>query len=203
MMAVKSQNYLSPDEYLEMERHSDIKHEYIDGEVYAMAGTGKAHNIISLNLALLLRSALKNSTCQVFMADIKVRINQGKRFFYPDLLVSCDANDDQDLDYVDQPQVIIEVLSKSTESFDRGEKFQLYRTIPSLQDYILVSTQDYVVEVFHRVEGERWLLSTYRGLEAIAPIESLNGNAPLADIYATLDLTPVENFTNEDQGNGA
>ena len=192
MIAVKSDHYLNPDEYLAMELKSEIKHEYIDGEVYAMAGTSKDHNIISLNLALLLRMGLKGSTCQVFMADIKVRIEEGRRFFYPDLLGNCDPNDDRTLHYVDQPQVIIEILSPSTESFDRGEKFQFYRRISSLQDYVLVSSQAYMVEVFHRVEGERWLLSTYAGIEAIASIESLNLNAPLSEIYATLDLTPKE-----------
>lgn len=201
MIAVKSHDYLNPDEYLEMERHSDIKHEYIDGEVYAMAGTTKDHNLIAGNLYLMLRNTLKDSPCRTYFADLKVRIEQGKRFFYPDLLVNCDPKDDRTLHYVDQPQVIIEVLSKSTESFDRGQKFQLYRTIPSLQDYVLVSSEDYLVEVFHRVEEERWLLTTYQGLEAIASIESLNLNAPLAEIYATLDLTLVENLVSEDEEN--
>ncbi|MEA5420386.1 Uma2 family endonuclease [Spirulina sp. CCNP1310] len=192
MIAVKSDHYLNPDEYLAMELESQIKHEYIDGEVYAMAGTSKDHNLIVGNLYLLLRNALQNSPCRTYFTDLKVRIEQGRRFFYPDLLVNCDPNDDRTLHYVDQPQVIIEILSPSTESFDRGEKFQCYRKISSLQDYVLVSSQAYMVEVFHRVEGERWLLSTYAGIEAIASIESLNLNAPLSEIYATLDLTPKE-----------
>lgn len=114
-------------------------------------------------------------------------------FFYPDLLVNCEPPDNRNVVYVDTPKVIIEVLSESTESFDRGKKFQYYRTLPSLQDYILVSSQEYVVEIFHRMEGDRWILETYQGLEAIARIESLNLNISLAEIYATVDLTPVEN----------
>jgi len=193
MIAVKSNEPISPEEYLERERHSPIKHEYLDGDVYAMAGTSKDHNIISGNLYIFLRNALKNSPCRTYFADIKVRIDEGKRFFYPDLLVNCDPTNNRKIVYVDTPKVIIEVLSESTESFDRGKKFQFYRTLPSLQDYILVSSQDYVVEVFHRIEGDRWMLETYQGLSQIARIDSLDLNLPLAEIYATLDLTPVEN----------
>ncbi len=193
MIAIISGHNISPEEYLEQERHSPIKHEYIAGDIYAMAGTSKAHNMISGNLYLLLRSALKTSPCRTYFADLKVRIDEGQRFFYPDLLVTCDPNDDQNLVYVDNPQVIIEVLSESTESFERGKKFLFYRTIPSLKDYLIVSSQDYLVEIFHRIEGERWVLETYQGLEAIASIESLNLKAPLSEIYATLDLTPPEN----------
>ncbi|MCT7965454.1 Uma2 family endonuclease [Laspinema sp. D1] len=193
MIAVKSDHSISPEEYLERERHSPIKHEYLDGDVYAMAGTSKSHNIISLNLALLLRTGLKSSPCQTFIADIKVNIANEKCYFYPDLVVTCNDEDDLNAYAVTAPTVIIEVLSESTESFDRGKKFQYYRTIPSLQDYILVSSQDYAVEIFHRMEGDRWMLETYQGLEAIARIASLDLNIPLAEIYATVELTPVEN----------
>ncbi|MCT7958900.1 Uma2 family endonuclease [Laspinema palackyanum] len=193
MIAIKSDEPITPEEYLKRERHSPIKHEYLDGEVYAMAGTSKDHNIISGNLYIFLRNALKNSPCRTYFADLKVRINEGNRFFYPDLVVNCDPTDQQNVLYVDTPTVIIEVLSESTESFDRGKKFQCYRTIPSLQDYILVSSQEYVVEIFHRIEGDRWMLETYQGLSEIAKIASLDLNLPLSEIYATLDLTPVEN----------
>lgn len=194
MIAVKSEEPISPEVYLEQERQSPIKREYLDGQVYAMAGTSKVHNRISGNLYLLIRNGLKGSPCQTFIADIKVRIEQGKRFFYPDLLVTCDAKDDSDLTYVDHPTVIVEVLSDSTELFDRGKKFQCYRLIPQLQDYVLVSSREYLVEVLHRVEGDRWLLSLYDGLDAIAAINSLNLEFSLAEIYADieLDLHPQE-----------
>lgn len=193
MIAVKSNQPITPEEYLEREHHSPIKHEYLDGEVYAMAGTSKDHNIISLNLALLLRSGLKNSPCQTFIADVKVNIANQKYYFYPDLVVTCDEEDNSNPYAVNSPKFIIEVLSESTESFDRGKKFQCYRTIPSLQDYILVSSQEYVVEIFHRIEGDRWILDTYQGLSQTAKIASIDLNLPLAEIYATLDLTPVKN----------
>jgi Uma2 family endonuclease len=193
MIALTSDEYISPEAYLELESHSPIKHEYIDGEIYAMAGTTKAHNIISLNLAFLLRTGLKGSPCQTFMADVKVNVSNQRRFFYPDLVVTCNDSDDDNAYIIEFPKVIIEVLSESTESFDRGKKFQYYRTIPSLQDYILISYQEYLVETFHRTKNDRWLLQTYEGLEAIVHIESLGIDAPLADIYATLDLTDLVN----------
>ena len=191
MIALKSDYYMSPEEYLEFEHHSDIKHEYIDGEVYAMAGTTKAHNTISLNLAILFREKLKNSNCQTFMADIKVNISNKKRFFYPDIVVTCDDNDDVNAYDIKFPKVIVEVLSESTEKFDRGKKFQYYRTIPSLQEYILISSQEYLIECFRRTKNDLWTLQTYEGLNAILRIENLGIDAPLSDIYATLSFDPV------------
>ena len=114
MIAIGADYCMSPEEYLEFEHNSDIKHEYIDGEVYAMAGTTKAHNTISLNLAILLREKLKNSDCQTFMADIKVNVSNQKRFFYPDIVVTCDDNDDVNAYDVKFPKIIVEVLSEST-----------------------------------------------------------------------------------------
>ncbi len=193
MIALKSDHYMSPEEYLEFEHHSDIKHEYIDGEVYAIAGTTKAHNTISLNLAILFREKLKNSNCQTFMADIKVNISNQKRFFYPDIVVTCDDNDDVNAYDIKFPKVIVEVLSESTEKFDRGKNFQYYRTIPSLQEYILISSQEYLIECFRRTKNDLWTLQTYEGLDAIVRIENLAIDALLSDIYATLDFNIIEN----------
>ena len=191
MIAIGADYCMSPEEYLEFEHNSDIKHEYIDGEVYAMAGTTKAHNTISLNLAILLREKLKDSDCQTFMADIKVNVSNQKRFFYPDIVVTCDDNDDVNAYDVKFPKIIVEVLSESTEKFDRGKKFQYYRTIPSLQEYILVSSQEYLIECFRRTKNDLWTLETYEGLNTILRIESLAIDAPLSEIYATLNFDSV------------
>ena len=197
MIALKSDYYMSPEEYLEFEHHSDIKHEYIDGEVYAIAGTTKAHNTISLNLAILFREKLKNSNFQTFMADIKVNISNKKLFFYPDIVVTCDDNDDVNAYDIKFPKVIVEVLSESTEKFDRGKKFQYYRTIPSLQEYILISSQEYLIECFRRTKNDLWTLQTYEGLNAILRIENLAIDAPLSEIYATLNFDPVSEMQPE------
>ena len=167
------------------------EYRYIDGEVYAMAGTTKAHNTISLNLAILFREKLKNSNCQTFMADIKVNISNKKRFFYPDIVVTCDDNDDVNAYDIKFPKVIVEVLSEFTEKFDRGKKFQYYRTIPSLQEYILISSQEYLIECFRRTKNDLWTLQTYEGLNEIVRIESLAIDAPLSEIYATLTFDSV------------
>ncbi len=188
MVALKSDYYMSPEEYLEFEQHSDIKHEYIDGEIYAMAGTTKTHNTISLNLAILFREKLRNSNCQTFMADIKVNISNKKRFFYPDIVVTCDDNDDVNAYDIKFPKVIVEVLSESTERFDRGKKFQYYRTISSLQEYILVSSQEYLIECFRRTQNDLWTLQTYENLNEIIRIENLGIDALLSAIYATLNF---------------
>jgi Uma2 family endonuclease len=173
---------------LELESRSDIKHEYIDGQIYAMAGTGGIHNIISGNFYIALRSHLYNSGCRVYFADLKVKLQEGRKFYYPDLLVTCDERDKTTQAFINFPKVIIEVLSDSTESFDRGKKFQDYRTLPSLQAYLLVNTQEYLVECFQRTPQNFWLLKSYEGLEAIAKIENLNLEIPLREIYATVDL---------------
>ncbi len=188
MVALSDHDYLSPDDYLDLESSSDSKHEYIDGQIYAMAGTGGIHNIISGNFYIALRSSLQGSACRVYFADLKVKLQQGRRFYYPDLLVTCDDQDQPSQAFVDFPKLIIEVLSESTEGFDRGKKFHDYRTIPSLETYILVNSQEYIVECFQRTSQGFWLLKTYEGLAAIATIESLDLDIPLADIYASLEL---------------
>jgi Uma2 family endonuclease len=197
MIAIGADYCMSPEEYLEFEHNSDIKHEYIDGEVYAMSGTTKAHNTISLNLAILLREKLKDSDCQTFMADIKVNVSNQKRFFYPDIVVTCDDNDDVNAYDVKFPKIIVEVLSESTEKFDRGKKFQYYRTIPSLQEYILVSSQEYLIECFRRTKNDLWTLQTYEGLNAILRIENLAIDAPLSEIYATLSFDSVSEIQSD------
>jgi Uma2 family endonuclease len=121
---------------------------------------------------------------------MKVNVNENRRFFYPDIVVTCDQRDNPNLTYINFPKLIIEVLSPSTESFDRGEKFAFYREIPSLQEYILVNADKYLVECFRRQSKDIWLLQTYEGQAAIAQIEALGIDAPLAEIYATVELTP-------------
>jgi Uma2 family endonuclease len=192
MIALTFDQPISPEEYLELESQSETKHEYLNNRVYAIAGARGTHNIISGNLYILLRDRLQNSPCQTYFADMKVRLGEGRSFFYPDVVITCDQRDDPTQAYVDFPRVIIEVLSDSTEQFDRGKKFQEYRTISSLQTYILVSSQEYLVESFRRTEGDLWLLQTYERLDAILHLEPPSLDIPLSTIYATLDLPNKE-----------
>jgi Uma2 family endonuclease len=149
---------LSEIDYLTGERVSTLRHEYIAGEVFAMAGGSKAHNTIALNLALLLRTGLRGHGCQVFMADMRVRIAAQASYYYPDVVATCAASDlapDAPPESLDAPCLIIEVLSRSTEAIDRREKWLAYQQIASLAEYVLVDQEQRRVEVLRRA-GTDW-----------------------------------------------
>ncbi len=189
MIALSDHTHLTPEEYLAFEATSDIRHEYVDGELYAMAGTSKNHNLVSGNLYLLLRRYLQNSGCMTFMADIKVKLQTGRRFFYPDLVVTCDPEDNTSELFVEKPKLIIEVLSPSTKNFDQTAKFLYYRTIPSLEEYLLVGTESPFIQCFRRQTQDIWTLQIYEGLEAIAHLDSFDLDAPLTDVYEGVTFT--------------
>lgn len=186
MNAVAEQLPLSPEAYLQGELHSDIKHEYVDGEVYAMAGASEAHNTICLALASQLYAHLRGSPCRVFMADMKTAVPTLKkqRFYYPDIQVACDAKDD-DAYVKKQPKLIIEVLSPSTERKDRAEKFYAYRTLDSLAEYVLVAQDEQRVEIYRASSG--WDLEIY-GAEDECHLESVDMNIRVAEIYEQVVL---------------
>jgi Uncharacterized protein conserved in cyanobacteria len=179
---------LTEGEYLRRERAArDVRSEYRDGHMVAMSGASVAHNIVSGNLFALLWTRLRGGSCRPFMNDLKVRIHQTTRYTYPDVVVVCGDpifRDDQ-RDTLVNPTLIIEVLSESTEAYDRGEKFEHYQRIESLREYVLVAQDRPVVERYVR-QGEFWLYSLTAGLEASVTFESVGtGSAPLAlaDIY--------------------
>jgi Uma2 family endonuclease len=189
-MAAQPHTRLTPEEYLELERASETKHEYYNGYMYplfghAMAGGSPNHAIISGNLIGELRSALKKRPCTVTGSDLSVRLAPNGPYVYPDVAVVCgeakygDARQDTLLN----PALIIEVLSPSTEGRDRGLKAAQYRTMTSLQEYALVSQSEARVEVFRRQAGGNWLLSEVSGLEGVCTFESVDCNLALAEIY--------------------
>ncbi len=145
---------ISTEDYLQGEVDGDVRHEYVDGQVYAMAGGGENHNIIALNLATELRSAARGTDCRTFISDMKLRIAELNRFYYPDVLLTCDP-DDNDAYYKDHPCLIIEVLSPSTEPTDRREKLHAYQQIPSLKEYVLVSQEKPQIELYRR-KDDHW-----------------------------------------------
>ena len=146
---------LSPDEYLEGEKQSKLRHEYVSGEVYAMAGAGEQHNRIALNLAFQLRAKARGGRCGVFMSDMKLRIDKGVCFYYPDVMLSCDT-DDSHSHFKDSPCLIAEVSSPSTESIDHREKLLAYKNIPSLKYYLLIASNRQHVEYYQRNEMGEW-----------------------------------------------
>ncbi|NJN74696.1 MAG: Uma2 family endonuclease [Limnothrix sp. RL_2_0] len=198
MIALTSDQYLSPEEYLELEKISEVRHEYIDEKRFAMAGSNNAHNKINGNFLITLSLHLRGSSCQTYTNDMKVKVRDGKRFYYPDLLISCDPeNQDLTAYAMGFPTLIIEILSDSTEAFDRGNKFKDYRSIPSLKEYILVSSHQYSVDCFRRGENDFWILQSDQGLDSNLRIESLNLDVSMQDIYATIDFPPeVEDVIN-------
>src|SRR5919206_4091804 len=147
--------YLSPEEYLAIERKAEYKSEYFDGVVYAMAGGSERHNLIAANIIIALGVQLRDRPCRVYPSDLKVRVPNSRKFFYPDVSVVCGETQfaDEERDVVLNPIVVVEVLSESTAAFDRGKKFQSYQQIESLQEYLLVSQDEFVVEHFLRQEG--------------------------------------------------
>ena len=161
MIALRDSVKMSPQEYLSWEAEQSYKYEYLHGEVYAMTGGTLPHNDVAVNLTTILRTHLRGSRCKVRMSDAKVCVSESGPFFYPDVVVSCDERDRQARDMVRYPCLIIEVLSPSTEAFDRGEKFRQYRRLPSLQEYVLMSADTMMVEVFRLNEQRKWELTPY------------------------------------------
>lgn len=161
MIANQNKNYISPEEYLAGEEISPIKQEYIDGQIYAMAGASDAHVTISLNLASALRNYLRGTGCRVYMSDMKAYIETTNIFYYPDVMVTCDARDKALPNHKKYPCLIIEVLSESTEAFDRGDKFANYQQLPTLQEYVLINQKRQRLECFRRNAEGLWVLHTY------------------------------------------
>jgi Uma2 family endonuclease len=170
----------TPEEYLEMELSSPVKHEYVAGHVYAMTGTSDVHNIISGNLYMALRQHLRDTPCRVFIADVKARVEAVDAFYYPDVMVSCEKA--QDRYYREQPVLIVEVLSDSTAKRDRGEKWRHYQTLESLREYVLVSQECMDVRVFRRDEAGTWQQNIYTD-GAVIPLMSVELEIPIERIY--------------------
>ena len=183
MTANKSDTYVSPEDYLAGEKVSPIKHEYRQGEIYAMAGAKKAHVIISVNTATLLRNHLRGSGCITYMADMKVRIDTSNFYYYPDVAVSCDEQDkNADEDFIRYPRLIVEVLSPTTAAFDRGDKFADYRTSESLQEYVLINQERVSVECFRRNSEGLWVLYPYTQGQEVQ-FSSVNFSCAIEDLY--------------------
>jgi len=181
MVALPDRLYMSAAEYLDWEPTQEERHEYWDGEVVAMSGGTRNHNRISLNFSKLLDDALLNRDCDVYIADVKVQVEPGRKYFYPDVVVTCDERDD-DAQIVQFPCLIIEVLSPSTEAIDRGAKFERYRQFRSLQEYVLVQVDRPKVEVFRRNNLDRWVLSEY-DLEDTLLLESIEVEIIISNLY--------------------
>jgi Uma2 family endonuclease len=187
-MIASPQPDITPEEYLEMEANSPIKHEYIDGYIYAMAGALDTNVTIALNMATLLRNHVRGSGCRVYISDMKARIESLNRFYYPDVMVTCDQRDQETPGYKKFPCLIVEVLSDSTEGFDRGDKFADYQLLESFQEYVLINTKRPRVECFRRNEQGLWVLQSYVGVETAFRLQSINFEGTLTQLYEDVNF---------------
>ncbi|MEG5065718.1 Uma2 family endonuclease [Microcoleus sp. B3-A4] len=183
MIISKNNFYISPEEYLEGERVSPIKHEYRRGHVYAMTGAKKPHIIIGSNLVRLLGNHLLNTPCLVLSSDIKVRLEEANCYYYPDVAVTCDERDTSTTeDFILYPSLVVEVLSPSTAAFDRGDKFADYQTSPSLQEYVLITQSEIKIECFRLNAEGNWVSQTYGQGDRVEFV-SANFSCAISEIY--------------------
>jgi Uma2 family endonuclease len=183
MVAVRSHfPRFTPAEYLEWEEQQQFRHEYINGEVYAMTGGTVNHSEIAMNFGTILRNHLEDSGCRVLGSDAKVNIQASDDYVYPDLSVTCDPRDRNATKFISHPCLIIEVLSPSTEAYDRGNKFNLYRRADSLQEYILVSTAEIAIDIYRKNDRGRWEIINYRPGDPIE-LESINLTLPIERVF--------------------
>ncbi|RKU28929.1 hypothetical protein C6499_09615 [Candidatus Poribacteria bacterium] len=185
MSYVAAEKYISPEEYITAERRADYKSEYIYGEIFAMSGASNAHNIITVEITTELNLRLRQRGCFVYSGDMRVKTKPTGSYFYPDVVVVCDKPrfEDNVFDTLLNPILIVEVLSPSTEAFDRGEKFAHYQELASLREYILVSQDRMRVEHYRLIETQ-WVGKMFETPEDILKFNSIECELPLKDIYA-------------------
>ncbi|HSB12487.1 MAG TPA: Uma2 family endonuclease [Blastocatellia bacterium] len=190
-MASQPKATCTPDEYLELERKAEFKSEYIDGYIVAMVGASEPHNLIVTNVVRELSTQVKDHDCRVYSNDMRVDLREQKLFAYPDVLVVCGEPQlaGKRRDNLRNPLVIIEVLSQSTESYDRGVKFIKYRRIESLKEYVLVAQDSTLVEHYVRQPNGDWLMSEAIGMDAMVRLDSIGCELQLIEVYDKVQFT--------------
>lgn len=190
MSATKKWNLVSVEDYLAGELESPIKHEYVGGVVYAMAGARNRHNAIATNVLGALHALLRRNACRPYNSDTKVRIRlpMQTRFYYPDAMVVCHPNPDDD-SFQDNPSVIVEVLSRGSRRTDEGEKKDAYLTIPTLNAYLLVEQETPLVTVFRRTDTG-FVREVLHGMDAVIPLPDIAIELPFAEIYESVEFSP-------------
>lgn len=182
--------YITPEEYLAMEDAAENKHEYYHGEIFAMAGASQNHNRLALDLGTSTNLALKDSKCEVYMNDMKIWSRAKNFFTYPDLVIVCgkaEFYENRD-DILTNPLVIFEVLSKSTRNYDRDEKFEFYRSIPTFQEYILIDQWRVHVEQMYRETPNKWVLSEYNQITDVLKLTKVDIEIPLSEFYRRVEF---------------
>jgi Uma2 family endonuclease len=184
MSALVTQAHYTAEDYLTLERSASYKSEFHDGQIYAMTGASRKHNLITVNIAGELHSQLKKRSCEAYINDMRVKAAEAPSYHYPDITVVCGKPqfEDGQMDTLLNPTLLIEVLSPSTEAYDRGGKFARYRKIPTLREYLLVTQDQPSIERYQR-QGDVWILSEAVGLEASVMLESIDCVLSLREVY--------------------
>ncbi|MBC7911828.1 MAG: Uma2 family endonuclease [Pyrinomonadaceae bacterium] len=184
-MSTQPKTHYTPEEYLALERAAEYKSEYFNGEIFAMSGASGQHVLIVTNLVLQLATQLKKRDCSVYSTDMRVKVNPAGLYTYPDVIVVCGESQfsDAQMDTLINPNVIVEVLSESTQGYDRGGKFEQYRTLESFKEYVLIAQDKLHVEHFARQPDNRWLLSETNRMEDSIELTSIACTLALAEIY--------------------
>ena len=195
MIAQPQSQSMSVTDYLEWEPQQELRYEFVWGELQAMTGGTIPHNLIALNLYSAIRERVKKQGCRTFVNDVKVQVNEAGLYRYPDVIVSCDKRDRANLKLIQFPKLIVEVLSPGTEALDRGDKFAEYRSLSSLQEYVLISADKIGVECYRRRDGGFWLYQSYSEGDEIA-LESIEFKGAIALLYDDVEFAPSSQDAN-------
>jgi Uma2 family endonuclease len=191
-MSSLPQTLYSPEEYLALERKAEYKSEYINGQILAMSGASKTHNLIRGNIFAAIHSQLRGKPCEVYIGDMRVKVNPMGMYTYPDVVAVCGEGrfEDEQIDTLTNPTVVVEVLSPSTEAYDRGVKFAHYRKLASLQEYVLVAQDEVRIEYFarHSGPGGQWMLTEISELDGTLHLASIGCDLALRDIYDRVEF---------------
>jgi Uma2 family endonuclease len=184
-MSQQLKSYVSPEEYLRLERQAEYKSEYLNGEIFAMSGASRKHNLLTINISSSLNQQLRGRPCEVYASEMRVKVNATGLYTYPDVVVVCGEPrlEDEYFDTLLNPTVLIEVLSKSTERYDRIAKSSYYRTLDSLAEHLLVTQDEVRLEQYVRQPDGQWLLLDYRTLNDAAELKSIGCSLALRDVY--------------------
>ena len=189
-MSLKPKTSFTPEEYLAIDRQSENKNEYFDGEIFAMTGASRRHNLISVNVAASLNTQLVDRECEVYASDMRVKVSPTGLYTYPDVVIVCSMPqfEDKEIDTLLNPSVVIEVLSKTTEGYDRGDKFGHYRAVESLAEVVLIAQDKHHVEHYTRQANGQWLLSETNNLQDKIRLTSIECELLLSDIYRKVSV---------------
>src|SRR3989440_1169386 len=191
-MSQRILTYVTPDEYLRLERQAEYKSEYLNGEIFAMGGASRQHNLITVNIGAEFNRQLKGKPCEAYASDMRVKVRANGLYTYPDVVVVCGEPqfEDKEVDTLLNPTLLVEVLSQSTERYDRIAKTSYYRTIDSLQEHLLVAQHEFRLEQYLRQPNEQWSLTQYTSPDEVVQLPSIDCSLRLNDVYDKITFDP-------------